>query len=1116
MTSRRIPQLEWPVGGLQWKPEWQALLPALRGVRTPTPPDLDALLAEAPLRGEAAAKDELTRARLAAEAREAAGLEAWLQLYTGGGVQLAWLVTVCAGLRGAAFALEVALALATRCGVSHPVYATGLLGPLRNAVACATTPEYDAALAVAEREYTRSDFAERAFAYVFAHRADWVAAWLAKPDDGWYRLLRDCPMPAPVFQARDFFNDRFAGLDELLPCVLLQCHLHGEQALDSVVKLLDRTVAAGEPKNITLACQLAAAFRAPGMLDVVADRIEHKKLRDVFDKLADAHPVAALLVAIRRMLSRRTRAAESFALRLAARHADALPSALAELDATGRARFAAVQAALAPPEAPADALPPLLRDPPWLRADRPGELPVLQVEPILTPEAVDLSPELRKAALELDVNHSSFKPRTYDANGFATQLNFSDEDGRRLLGGQPLQPEDYPAPESRYGLEACLALAPEAAQVALWNSYPAGWLSYASWEAGNPQHAMLARHGLAVLPGMLSFLGSALGKGPGLALLLDTPALVDRMAHLLHMPSHGPGAAEWMLKYPGTVLFHALPKAFAAEASRERDEARRAIRWLAAQGQPAQGQVQGVAAAYGGDMPAAVQALQVIDPLFLLPATMPRLPGFFEPANCRRPLLANGAGALPASALPHIVHMLMIGHADAPYAGLATVKAACTPASLAEFAWDLYEAWAGAGAPPKDNWAYRALALLGDDETARRLLPRINEWSADAAFRARAEAGVTLLARMGSEMKNDVALMVLNVLATKGRHKRVKQKAAEFIASAAQARDLSTEELADRLVPTLGLDDPEAHVFDFGPRRFTLGFDETLKPFVRDAKGARLKDLPKPLKSDDEALAKAAGERYKALKKDAKTIASLQVMRLEQAMLEGRIWTGAEFRQLFLQHPLMSHLATRLAWGVFDGKQCTHALRVAEDWTLADSADALFTLDDEAVIGIPHVLELPEPERQALTQLFADYELLQPFAQLARETFSLTPEERMQDTLTRWSGKDVAAGSLLGLAQWKWQRGTRGHGGMIRHYEREANGGLTLMFEFSPGIFAGGGQPDYRQTLGKVRIFRTDNSECPESPPPDRPPRFADLDAVHASELIRDLELLAPARDDIP
>jgi hypothetical protein len=356
-------------------------------------------------------------------------------------------------------------------------------------------------------------------------------------------------------------------------------------------------------------------------------------------------------------------------------------------------------------------------------------------------------------------------------------------------------------------------------------------------------------------------------------------------------------------------------------------------------------------------------------------------------------------------------------------------------------------------------------------------------------------------------MGSDVALMVLNVLATKARHKRVQKKAIEFIAKAAEARGLGREELADRLVPALGLDEPGAEVLDFGPRRFTIAFDEALKPFVRDAQGARLKDLPKPLKSDDAALATAASERYKALKKDVKTIASLQVTRLERAMLLRRRWTAPEFRRLFVEHPVVRHLATRLAWGIYEGESCVRALRVAEDWTLAGSADTPLALADDATLGIPHVLELPPGERTAISQLFADYEVAQPFKQLARETFTLTPQEAERSTLERWEGKDVAVGGLLGLAQWTWDRGSPGDGGMIESYCKTVNDGLLVGFGFSPGVFVGGGAaPEYRQTLGRVWITRRGDAPGP-------PPRFADLDAVHASELIRDIESLAPARE---
>ena len=294
------------------------------------------------------------------------------------------------------------------------------------------------------------------------------------------------------------------------------------------------------------------------------------------------------------------------------------------------------------------------------------------------------------------------------------------------------------------------------------------------------------------------------------------------------------------------------------------------------------------------------------------------------------------------------------------------------------------------------------------------------------------------------------------------------------------------------------------------PRRFTIAFDEALKPFVRDAQGVRLKDLPKPNKSDDAALSAAAVARFKDLKKDVKTIAGLQVTRLERAMLLRRRWSGEDFRQLFQQHPLARHLAARLAWALCDAEgRCVQALRVAEDWTIADARDEKFDLPDDAVVGLPHVLELPEPERAAISQVFAEYEIAQPFKQLSRETFALTDAERASSVLERWKDKDVGAGSLLGLAQRTWERGAPEDGGMICTYWRDAPGGLRVEFRFSPGIFAGGGMPEYRQTLDRAWIERT-------APAPGaNAPTFGDLDPIIASEVIRDLESLSPARDDV-
>ncbi len=141
--------------------------------------------------------------------------------------------------------------------------------------------------------------------------------------------------------------------------------------------------------------------------------------------------------------------------------------------------------------------------------------------------------------------------------------------------------------------------------------------------------------------------------------------------------------------------------------------------------------------------------------------------------------------------------------------------------------------------------------------------------------------------------------MQLNGIAQKLKFKALQERAKEKIADIAESRELTVAELEDRLAPDLGLDDNGSLLLDFGPRQFTVSFDETLKPFVRDVSGSRLKDLPKPNKSDDETRANDAVNRYKLLKKDARTIAAQQVARLESAMCLRRRWSLENF-QLFL------------------------------------------------------------------------------------------------------------------------------------------------------------------------------------------------------------------------
>ena len=73
----------------------------------------------------------------------------------------------------------------------------------------------------------------------------------------------------------------------------------------------------------------------------------------------------------------------------------------------------------------------------------------------------------------------------------------------------------------------------------------------------------------------------------------------------------------------------------------------------------------------------------------------------------------------------------------------------------------------------------------------------------------------------------------------------------------ALAKGLTTEQLADRTVPDLGLDATGRIEFDYGATQGAV-LDEQLNPIVVEADGTRRKSPPRPTSEDDADLVKAA------------------------------------------------------------------------------------------------------------------------------------------------------------------------------------------------------------------------------------------------------------------
>ncbi len=468
-------------------------------------------------------------------------------------------------------------------------------------------------------------------------------------------------------------------------------------------------------------------------------------------------------------------------------------------------------------------------------------------------------------------------------------------------------------------------------------------------------------------------------------------------------------ARSWLLRHPRHAIAGAL--ALWSEGGAPAADAKRVLRYLDGRGHRAS--ILALAAAY--DVAAVTRVLDE-DPLAAPKVKKPTVPGFADVGALPELVTVDGEKA-DAKEVSELLVRLAFSNADEIHPGVIAAKTRYTAQSRAAFVWALFEAWLKSGADAKHGWCMQAVGFLGDDECARRLAALAKAWPGENAS-ARAQAALDALLNIGT----DTALVNINLLAEKSKFPAFKAAARERIDAIAFARGLTADELADRLVPTLGLEEKGATVLDLGGRTFEIVFGEDLLPRVKDVDGKVHADLPKPGKNDAKDLAKAAKAKLAALKKDARTTASLQIARMERAMRSERAISASVFTSCFAEHPWMTHLARRFVWGAYEGTTLKSSFRVAEDGSLANVDDAPFELSPEMTVKLLHPLAFTKGELERWGQVFADYEILQPFLQLSRPVFTVDDAERTAKVLSRYDGRTVSYSALRGLEARGWER----------------------------------------------------------------------------------------------
>jgi hypothetical protein len=238
---------------------------------------------------------------------------------------------------------------------------------------------------------------------------------------------------------------------------------------------------------------------------------------------------------------------------------------------------------------------------------------------------------------------------------------------------------------------------------------------------------------------------------------------------------------------------------------------------------------------------------------------------------------------------------------------------------------------------------------------------------------------------------------------------------------------------------------------------------------------------------------------------------------LENLMVRQHRWPAERWHKLFLQHPVLLPLATRLVWGSYDDQgKLVASFRALEDRTLTRAVDEAYVLPKSGSVGLVHPLELSATDRQAWQTSLADYEIEPPFRQLDRPVVLLPADRAEQKVLKDFEGASVNAMTFKGRAErLGWSRGSVCDGGGITSYFKTFPAAGVDVFLGLEGMYIGIDMySDIK--LDDAMFVRSGSVKTgsyvydePSNDKDNRLLRFADVPPIVYSEVLGDLQKIA-------
>jgi hypothetical protein len=240
-----------------------------------------------------------------------------------------------------------------------------------------------------------------------------------------------------------------------------------------------------------------------------------------------------------------------------------------------------------------------------------------------------------------------------------------------------------------------------------------------------------------------------------------------------------------------------------------------------------------------------------------------------------------------------------------------------------------------------------------------------------------------------SEIASPDAVGQLAMLKVRVRFGTAQKEIEKAFDSAASALGLPRDQIEELGVPSYGLENVGLRSEQLAPYRAQIqvtGSDAQLLWF--DAADKPLKAVPAKIKSDFKDDLKDLQQSLK----DIQAMLPAQRDRIDSMFIAQKSWPIAQWRQRYLDHPLVGTIARRLIWRV-DG-----APAFFQDGIPTDIKGKPIPHGQTAEITLWHPVGLPVTQITAWRDRLQQLQITQPFKQAHRELYLLTDAELNTNT----------------------------------------------------------------------------------------------------------------------